>query len=284
MSIVTENLVKEYSNGIRALKGVTLHLGSGTIGLLGPNGAGKSTLMRILATLLTPTDGFVQIFGLPLSNRTAIREMLGYLPQSFGFYPQLTVWETLQYFAHLKGVSRSRAAEMLELVGLQEKRRYRVNSLSGGMRQRLGIAVALLNDPRLLIVDEPTAGLDQEARIQFRRLLGNLPGERTVLISSHIADDIAQTCREVVVLSGGEVRFQGSPAELAAEAAGRVWEGEISPDDLPRLEETHTIMSSVRSDRHVLVRCIGPAAEGLSPLSPTVEDGYMALLQGRQSA
>lgn len=284
MPIVIQNLVKAYANGVRALKGVSLQLGSGTVGLLGPNGAGKTTLMRILATLLTPTEGTAEIFGRPLSDRAAIREMLGYLPQSFGFYPQLTVWETLQYFAHLKGVGRSRASEMLELVGLQEKRRHRVNSLSGGMRQRLGIAVALLNDPRLLIVDEPTAGLDHEARIQFRRLLGNLPGERTVLISSHIAEDIAQTCRKVVVLAGGEVRFQGTPGQLAEEAVGRVWEAEISPDDLPKLEETHTIMSSVRSDRHVLVRCIGPAAEGLSPLTPSVEDGYMALLRGRKRA
>lgn len=284
MSVLVQELVKAYDNGIKALDTVTMHLPPGTTGLLGPNGAGKTTCMRILATLLDPTSGEGEVYGIPLRDKLSVREILGYLPQSFGFYPQLSVRETLTYFSHLKGTDKRRVDELLEVVGLDQAAKRKVHGLSGGMRQRLGIAVALLNDPRFLIVDEPTSGLDPEARIQFRRLLSTLPGERTVLLSTHIAEDVAQTAANVFVLVGGRVRFSGTPDELASVAEGRVWQAEIPLDDLPEVEKTHQITASVRNGNQLKIRSIGPTRAGFAPLAPTLEDGYMALLRGEALA
>lgn len=284
MTIEIAGLSKTYSNGTRALKGVTWSFGQGTAGLLGPNGSGKTTLMRILATLLRPTSGRVTIFGHPVENAAEVRRLLGYLPQTFGFYPQLTVWETLEYFAHLKGVERpARLAELLEIVGLAEHRKTRTGGLSGGMRQRLGIAVALLNDPKLLIVDEPTSGLDPEGRVQFRNLLTSLPGERTVIISSHIVEDMTQTASHLAVLLEGRLLFTGRPAELAEKAGGRVWEGRVKVSDLGEFSRTHYVVSSVREGDELTVRCIGPGGSGLRAVTPTLEDGFIVTLREGRS-
>lgn len=253
--------------------------GFGTFGLLGPNGAGKTTLMRILATLLAPTAGDATVLGHPFRDYRAIRAILGYLPQRFGFYPQLTVLETLQYFSALKEVrDRRRISALLEAVGLEDKARVRVHALSGGMRQRLGVAVALLNDPQVLIVDEPTAGLDPEGRVEFRNLLTTLPGNRIVLLSTHIVEDIAHSAGRLAVLFEGRVLFRGTPAELAEGARGRVWETTVGVDELQELQRTHFVVSSVRTGNELKVRCLGPGGGRFSEASPTLEDGYMALL------
>ncbi|MGE5672379.1 MAG: ABC transporter ATP-binding protein [Mycobacterium leprae] len=273
---------KVYPGGVQALRNITLQIGEGTFGLLGPNGAGKTSLMRILATLLPPTAGDATLFGVPLSDRATIRAMLGYLPQSFGFYPQLTVWETIVYFAQLKGLQgMSRLNELLELTGLADRRGVRVKGLSGGMRQRLGIAVALLNDPKLLIVDEPTAGLDPEGRVEFRNLITTLPGNRTVLLSSHIVEDIAQSAASIAVIDRGELLFTGRPKELVQLAAGRVWAVALTVDQMPALKESHFVVATVREEERMVARCIGPGGPGFVPAAPTLEDGYLALLKGR---
>lgn len=279
--VIVQGIVKTFPGGTRALDGISLKIGAGTFGLLGPNGAGKTTLMRILATLVAPTSGTATVLGVPLKDVAGIRQILGYLPQSFGFYPQLSVWETLQYFAHLKGVTdRRRMEDLLELVGLADRRTTKVRHLSGGMRQRLGIAIALLNDPRFLIVDEPTAGLDPEGRVEFRNLITTLPGQRTVLISSHIVEDIAQSAAEVAVINRGQLLYVGTPGELAQIAAGKVWLVDIGVWELNELKRTHFVVATVRSGDRLEVRCLGPGGAGFRPVPPTLEDGYMALLRG----
>lgn len=280
MSVIVTSISKTYPDGTRALEGVSLAFDRGTLGLLGPNGSGKTTLMRILATLLPQTSGEASIFGIPLTEVGTIRSMLGYLPQTFGFYPQFTVRETLGYFASLKGVpGRGRVSDLLETVGLAERSGTRVKALSGGMKQRLGIAVALLNDPRFLIIDEPTAGLDPEGRVELRNLISSLPGDRTVIISSHIVEDMAQSASSVAVLFRGRLLFTGVPGDLARQADGRVWEGDVTTADLAHLRETHFVMASVRTGDSLRARCVGPGAPGLSSVAPSLEDGFMSLLQ-----
>lgn len=280
MSVVLSRISKTYPDGTRALKDVSLSFERGTLGLLGPNGSGKTTLMRILATLLPQTSGDVSVFGVSLAGKAAIRAMLGYLPQTFGFYPQFTVRETLDYFANLKGVdNRRRVDDLLETVGLAQRQGIKVRGLSGGMKQRLGIAVALLNDPRLLIIDEPTAGLDPEGRVELRNLISSLPGDRTVIISSHIVEDMAQSASVVAVLFRGTLLFMGTPTELARQAEGRVWEGDVSAEDLAGLRGTHYVMASVRTGDTLRVRCVGPGNASLRSVTPALEDGFMVLLR-----
>ncbi len=280
MSILIKDIRKTYPDGTQALKGFSLSFPGGTVGLLGPNGSGKTTLMRILATLLSPTSGEAEVFGIPLGDRRRIRSLLGYLPQTFGFHPQMSVWETLRYFAVLKDVpERGRLDDVLDQVGLSSHAATRTSALSGGMRQRLGIAVALLNDPRLLIVDEPTAGLDTEGRIELRNLIATLPGSRTVLISSHIVEDVAQTVSMVAVLFEGRQLFTGPPGELARVAEGQTWEGKTDVAELSQVERTHYVTSSARAGDSLRFRCIGPGLPGLEPSPPTLEDGFLVLLR-----
>jgi ABC-type multidrug transport system ATPase subunit len=279
---------KRYPTGKQALSDVTLALQTGMFGLLGPNGAGKTTLMRILATLLPPSSGEVLVYGCSVRQQPRqVRRLLGYLPQQFNTYPQLTVAEFLDYFALLSGIRANRRAvveRLLEQVNLTEQRRQRTSRLSGGMKRRLGIAQALLNDPRLLIVDEPTAGLDPAERVRFRNLLTALSRERVIMLSTHIVEDIASTCNDLAVLQQGRVVFRGTPAALAHTATGKVWTAAVSQHDLPDLQARHPILRTVRAGSEWQVRLLAARNPGsqAQAATPTLEDGYMSLLHGTE--
>ena len=284
MDISIRGLTKTYGH-TRALDALDLEIGAGMHGLLGANGAGKTTLMRILAGVIRPTSGRAVVGGRDLAEpagRAACQRTLGYLPQDLGLYPDLTGWELLDYLGLVKGLRdrrarRRRVADMLETVGLSAHARRRVGGYSGGMRRRLGIAQALINDPHLLIVDEPTAGLDPEERIRFRNLLVELAGDRTVLLSTHIVEDIAQTCSDLTVLAAGRAVFRGSAADLAGVAAGRVWlvEGDRPPNGDAQVV---AMISDGRVTRYRVVaeREPGPGAVRSDPVP---EDGYVATMR-----
>jgi len=274
-AVSVDGLSRRYG-ATRALDEVSLALDRGITGLLGPNGAGKTTLLSILATVSEPDAGRVSAFGLnpsDASERVEIRRRLGYLPQELGYHRHFTVAGFLDYVAILKEITdrRQRAGEVarvLAAIGLKDRARTRIRSLSGGMRQRLGIAQALLGSPDLLVLDEPTAGLDPEQRLRFRELLSDLPGDPVILLSTHQADDIAAICPRVVLLLQGRVHFTGTPAELAGSAAGRVW----TADD--RQPAAHLSWRSGDGRwRHIGDE--PPAAAEL--VAPTVEDGYLLL-------
>jgi len=258
-----------------ALQEVDVELGPGITGLLGPNGAGKTTLLRILATVLPPDAGTVSSFGhdpATASGRLAVRRQLGYLPQEPGFHRSFTAFEFVDYVAILKewGDRRARHDEVrrvLALVGLEAVMHRQIRKLSGGMRRRVGIAQALLGDPALLVLDEPTAGLDPEQRLRFREVLSDVASRATVLLSTHQTDDVAAMCATVSVLLGGGVRFSGSPAELAALARDRVW---LEAERDPRAQ-----LAWITGDG--MVRHIGDPPAGVLLVEPTVEDGYLTL-------
>jgi ABC-2 type transport system ATP-binding protein len=283
LRIEISGLTKTYRGRVAALDDLDLVVPTGMFGLLGANGAGKTTLMRILAGLVRPTKGRVTVGGHDLgtgAGRTAVQRILGYLPQDLGVYPDLTARQFLDYVALLKGMDegaarRRRVAELLEVVALTADADRRLRGFSGGMRQRVGIAQALLADPQLLIVDEPTAGLDPEERIRFRTLLSHLAGRRTVLLSTHIVDDIAQTCHEVAVLAKGKLIFRGTVEELTRRAQGRVWslvtDGPAPPEG--------TVVSALPHQtgmRYRIVAATRPSPQA-QPLEPELEDGYLAL-------
>jgi ABC-2 type transport system ATP-binding protein len=286
VKIEITGLTKTYRGGTRALDGLDLTVPTGMFGLLGPNGAGKTTLMRILAGLLRPSGGRVLVGDHDLATaggRAEVKRVLGYLPQDLGVYPDLTAWEFLDYVALLKGIDdrtvrRRRVAELLAVVALSDVAKRRLKGFSGGMKRRIGIAQALLNDPRLLIVDEPTAGLDPEERIRFRTLLAQLAGDRTVLLSTHIVDDIAQTCRELAVLDAGRPVFRGTVADLTAVAEGRVW-SVVTPGPEP---EGGVIVSVLPDPDGVRYRIVAPEppTPDATPVAPSLEAGYLALRNG----
>jgi ABC-type multidrug transport system ATPase subunit len=284
MRIEISGLTKTYRGRVAALDGLDLVVPTGMFGLLGANGAGKTTLMRILAGLMRPTKGRVTVGGHDIgtgAGRTAVQRTLGYLPQDLGVYPDLTARQFLDYVALLKGmdervVRRRRVAELLEVVALTADADRRLRGFSGGMRQRIGIAQALLADPQLLIVDEPTAGLDPEERIRFRTLLSHFAGRRTVLLSTHIVDDIAQTCREVAVLAKGRLIFRGTVDELTGRAEGQVWSvvtsGAVAPPE-------GTVVSALPHETGMQYRIVArtrPSAQA-QQVEPGLEDGYIAL-------
>ncbi|MGI9049462.1 MAG: ATP-binding cassette domain-containing protein [Rubrobacteraceae bacterium] len=270
-----------------------LEIPTGMYGLLGPNGAGKTTLMRILAGILRPTSGSVHIGGLDCSTEsgwTAVKRTLGYLPQDLGLYQDLSAREFLDYIGILKGLGdkkerRRRVEELLEVVRLEDvaKRKLKLKGFSGGMRRRVGIAQALLNDPRLLIVDEPTAGLDPEECIRFRNLLSDLAGDRTVLLSTHIVEDVAQTSRNLAVLAGGEVLFRGTAAGLIEGARGKVFTVEI---DGPKPDGNLTVVSTLHLGSSVQYRVVGepPPHLEVEEAPPSLEDGYVWLMRERRTA
>lgn len=267
-----------------ALHDVNLTLSEGMVGLLGPNGAGKSTLMRILATLAKPTSGEAYINGIPLHKAEDVRRIIGYLPQQFQVYPQLTGAEFLDYVGVMKGISSKRqrtqeVAKLLEQVNLQDKATKKIRTYSGGMKRRLGIAQALLGSPQVLIVDEPTAGLDPEERVRFRNLLTRFSLGRVVLLSTHIVADIESNCRQIAVLDQGRVRMSGELAELQAWGQGRVWEGILTEQEYGQLDPL-SIVSTRRTEEGMLCKIIAEAlvSSRMRRVNPTLEDGYLALL------
>ncbi|MFN8669335.1 MAG: ABC transporter ATP-binding protein [Gemmatimonadaceae bacterium] len=283
------NLVKVYPGPVAALQGVSLDIPSGMFGLLGPNGAGKTTFMRILAGVLEPTSGSVSLDGVDtLANPDALRASLGYLPQDFGFFPHLSGQGMLEYLLRLKGVTGPRgiaalASELLERVNLAHAAKRKVKDYSGGMRQRLGIAQAIAGNPTLVIVDEPTAGLDPEERLRFYRLLAELAQERTVLLSTHIVEDVAVLCRRFAVIRGGQVVALTSPHEARAQLAGKVFEGDVSPEQLEQVRATRRVTQAVLVEGRNRVRIFeesGECPEGFEPVVGTLEDAYFLLMRG----
>lgn len=289
--ITINALTKTYHiNGrsVRALNGVDLEIGNGMFGLLGPNGAGKTTLMRILAGIAAASSGSAQIDGHDLSTQNgkqAVKAMLGYLPQELGMYSELSAYQFVDYMAILKGIDdprerRDRVENVLEMVGLRQEAGRKIKGFSGGMKRRVGIAQALVNDPRLLIVDEPTAGLDPEERIRFRNLLVKLAAERTVILSTHIVEDIGQTCRRLAVLSHGQVLFCGSPTELTHSATGHVWS--LISTDLEKPNHNLTVVSMLHLAQGIQYRLVGPSAEDYPAAQaeqPGLEDAYVWLMK-----
>jgi ABC-2 type transport system ATP-binding protein len=290
MRIETHDLVKTYRGGVRALDGVDLDVPGGIHGLLGPNGAGKTTLMRILAGVIHLSGGTAQIGGHDLATetgRTAVKRTLGYLPQELGLYPDLSAREFLDYVGLLKGIDdarfrRSRVEELLEVVGLRDQASRKLKTYSGGMKRRVGIAQALVNDPSLVIVDEPTVGLDPEERIHFRTLLAELAGARTVLLSTHIVEDIAQTSRVLSVLDHGRVLYQGTAAGLIAAAKGHVFS--IRTDGPKPLGDL-TVVSMLQHEGSTEYRVVGIPEAGpqAAVLEPALEDAYVWLMRGSRS-
>lgn len=287
MKLTIEGAGKRYKGDFWGLRDFSLELGPGVLGLLGPNGAGKSTLMRILATITKPTEGRVAWDGIDIvRSPDGLRAVLGYLPQDFGVYPNLSAVEFLEYMAAVKGIdaraAKRRIEELLVLVNLADARKRPLGGYSGGMRQRIGIAQALLNDPRLLIVDEPTVGLDPEERVRFRNLLSDLGGERIVILSTHIVSDVEATATGIALIDRGRLLAHAEPEELLRRAEGRVWEWVIPSADLPAVRERWKISGTVRRADGVHVRVVSGVAPGAGavPVPPSLEDAYLAVLEG----
>ena len=281
-------LVKIYPGPVAALQGISLDVPAGMFGLLGPNGAGKTTLMRILAGLLEPTSGQVSLDDTDvLAKPEWLWERLGYLPQDFGFYPHLTGEQMLTYLLELKGVGatgglKELAAGLLERVNLTHAAKRKVRAYSGGMRQRLGIAQAIAGDPRLIIVDEPTAGLDPEERLRFYRLLAELAADRIVLLSTHIVEDVAVLCPRFAVIRKGRLVAQTSPSEARAAIAGRIFEGRVATDELDEIRRRLRVTQAVLVEGRNRVRIYEPGGQapaGFEAVPATLEDAYLLLMQ-----
>ncbi len=288
MNITIEGLSKEYKKGVKALDDVSLDIGNGMFGLLGPNGAGKTTLMRILATLMKPTRGRVKVDDLDLQrNRREIRSMLGYLPQEFKLFARLTTWEFLDYVASLaglrdKGERRREVDRMLEQVGLYEARDRMARKLSGGMKRRLGIAQALIGNPGIVIVDEPTTGLDPEERIRFRNLLSELAREEIIIVlSTHIVGDISSTCTDMALLNRGELVFNDSPERLLEMARGHAWCVDAVDSELEELKERYPVISTVPSKNGWEVNIVAGDGGGIGgrQVEPNLEHAYVYFME-----
>lgn len=284
-SLEIRNVSYRYPQGRDAVADVSLRVVPGVLGLLGPNGAGKSTLMRILATLISPTRGNVFWDGVDAAGEpNRLREVLGYLPQNFGVHAALSAREFLSYMAAVKGLSGAAAParidECLAMVGLADAGNERLAGFSGGMRQRVGIAQALLNDPQLLIVDEPTVGLDPEERLRFRNLLTDLAGERVVILSTHIVSDVEASATALAVLDKGRLLFSGAPEQLMEHARGCVWTWSIPSARLAEVRARYQVSHSIRHAEGVKVRVVARERpdERAEPVAPDLEDAYMWLL------
>jgi ABC-type multidrug transport system ATPase subunit len=282
MKLSIEHVGKTYRRGVRGLDDFSLELGPGVVGLLGPNGAGKSTLMRILATITKPTDGHVTWNGANIVKAPdGLRAELGYLPQDFGIYPNLSAQEFLEYIGAAKGLERAacrrRIEELLVLVNLTDARKRPLGGFSGGMRQRVGIAQALLNDPKLLIVDEPTAGLDPEERVRFRNLLSDLSGERIVILSTHIVSDVEATATHIALINKGRLIVSAAPEELMKKVEGRVWEWIVPSSELTAVKSRHRVSATIRRSDGVRVRALSDAqpTPGAQQVAPNLEDAYL---------
>jgi ABC-2 type transport system ATP-binding protein len=291
MELRIEGLSKTYPNGVRALRGVSLSIPQGMFGLLGPNGAGKSTLMRTIATLQEPDAGAITLDGLDvLRDKDMVRRQLGYLPQEFGVHPEIDAVTMLDHLARLKGIAhrgerRDHVAAVLQQTNLHACRKRKLREFSGGMKQRFGIAQALLGHPRLVIVDEPTAGLDPEERHRFLNLLGAIGEAVIVILSTHIVDDVKELCSRMAIIDQGVVLRSGEPAAAVAELRGLVWRKLVAKDELPACRERYQVLSESRLSGRILVHVLSPAApgDGFEATEPDLEDVYFAAVRGAVS-
>ncbi|MCK4538427.1 MAG: ABC transporter ATP-binding protein [Candidatus Krumholzibacteria bacterium] len=290
MNITIKGLDMVYRNGKRALDSVDLEIGGGMFGLLGPNGAGKTTLMKILVTLMKPSSGDVRVGELDLvRNRREIRAMLGYLPQDFRFFSKLKTWEFLDYVASLSGLREKKKRknavdEMLEQVGLFDVRDRMAGKLSGGMKRRLGIAQALIGSPRIIVVDEPTTGLDPEERIRFRNLIADMQHrDVTIILSTHIVGDISSTCNDVALLHEGRVVYKGAPEDLVDMARGHSWRFEAMESELDDIKERFSVISTIPSGNGWEVDVVGDSLDGYPgrEIDPDLEHAYVYFMEHR---
>ena len=293
MHLVIQQLSKTYPNGTQALKDVSLDIPQGMFGLLGRNGAGKSTLMRILATLQEADQGSARLEGSGgppidlLRQKDEIRQTLGYLPQSFGFHPRVSAERLLDHFAILKGIAEPAARRevveaLLHRTNRWEVRAHRMGTFSGGMRQRFGVAVALLGNPKLIIVDEPTAGLDPEERVRFLNLLSEIGEESVVILSTHIVEDVEELCSRLAIIDGGEILLEAEPIRAIAQLRGRIWRRTVARDELATLEQTVPVISTKllagRTIAHVYADA--PPDPGFEAVEPDMKDVYFSVMAG----
>jgi ABC-type multidrug transport system ATPase subunit len=289
MKIKISNLGKQYKRDFWGLKDFSLDIKPGILGLLGPNGAGKSTFMRMLATITKPTEGTIFWDDVDVvKSPDTLRAVLGYLPQDFGVYPNLNAIEFLEYMAAIKGLSanatKKRIDELLQVVNLVEAAKRPLGGYSGGMRQRVGIAQALLNDPQLLIVDEPTVGLDPEERVRFRNLLSDLSGERIVILSTHIVSDVEATATRIALVNEGHLLSESAPEDLLKQLDGKVWEWTVASDDLPALKQKYIVSGTIRRSDGVQVRVVSDNKpdQNAQSIYPNLEDAYLFFIGGKQ--
>lgn len=288
MELRIRDVSKTYPNGVQALKQVHLTIPCGMYGLLGPNGAGKSTLMRILATLQEPDEGSIHLGDLDvLSRKEEVRRTLGYLPQEFGVYPKVSAEALLDHFAVLKGIAGRRARRevveaLLRQTNLWEVRKQKLGGYSGGMRQRFGVAVALLGNPKLMIVDEPTAGLDPAERVRFLNLLSELGENSVVLLSTHIVEDVSELCTRMAIINRGEILLEAEPLRAVDGLRGRIWRRVISKEELPALEREHAVISTKLLAGRTLVHVYGDTSPGagFEPSEPDLQDVYFSTMAG----
>ena len=286
MNLSIQSVSKQYRRDFWGLREFSLELTPGVLGLLGPNGAGKSTLMRILATVTEKTEGTITWNGMDTARYPdELRQVLGYLPQDFGVYPNLNAREFLEYMAAVKGLdeksAKRRIEELLELVNLVSAAKRPLGGYSGGMRQRVGIAQALLNDPQLLIVDEPTAGLDPEERVRFRNLIADLSGERIVILSTHIVSDVEATATSIAIINKGQRVTHASPEYILQAVEGKVWTWIVSSEEFSKLKQIYLISSTARRADGVHVRVIAGQQPNASaePVAANLEDAYLYFVQ-----
>lgn len=287
--IEIKELNKFYGKKKQALSNVNLTIEQGMFGLLGRNGAGKTTLMKTLATLLQKQSGSISVCGIPIENAKEIRKIVGYLPQDFSMYPTMTVAETMDYLGVLSGISSKERKEriklLLEKVNLTEHKNKKVKALSGGMKRRLGIAQALLNDPKVLIVDEPTAGLDPEERIRFRNLLCDVAENRIVILSTHIVGDIEATCEKLAILNEGSILYSGTVSDLIDTANGKVFSKTIDKHDLPKLKKEYNIIGMHSQGNKTYIRFLSDViVPDAQSCEPNIEDAYMLYLWNNGTA
>jgi ABC-type multidrug transport system ATPase subunit len=288
MDLYIRNVSKTYSNGVQALKDVTLTIPAGMYGLLGPNGAGKSTLMRILATLQEPDEGSIRLGDTDvLSQKDKVRQTLGYLPQEFGVYPKVSAEKLLDYFALLKGIGERRARRevveaLLRQTNLWEVRKKKLGGYSGGMKQRFGVAVALLGNPKLLIVDEPTAGLDPAERVRFLNLLAELGENSVVLLSTHIVEDVSELCTRMAIIDRGEILLEAEPLGAIERMRERIWRSVVEKSALAGLEREHAVISTKLLAGRTVVHVYSEASPGVDfeGVEPDLEDVYFAAMAG----
>ncbi len=300
MHLVIRDLSKTYPTGTRALHNVSLEIPPGMFGLLGPNGAGKSTLMRIIATLQEADSGSITLGMSPqapgplsmdvLREKDRVRQTLGYLPQSFGFHPKVRAERLLEHFAILKGLTdpgtrREVVDSLLRRTNLHEVRQQKVGTFSGGMRQRLGVAVALLGNPRLIIVDEPTAGLDPAERVRFLNLLSEIGQDSVVILSTHIVEDVEELCRRMAIIDRGQILLEAEPAQAVADLRGRVWRRTVDRERLATIEQEQRVISTRLLAGRTVVHVYGETAPGpeYTPVEPDLKDVYFSVMTGHQA-